>query len=199
MRRRPISVIVWIAIVLAATSPSAQTPTATTRQTPAPAPTGNAENGKALFVKNGCYQCHNYEGQGGAAGARLAPNPIPFRGLLAYVRAPRGDMPPYTPRVMSDQDVADVYAFLQSRPRPTAPPAFSVRRGVQASRARRWPTAPRPTRSTSTTRRLACSGIRAHRSSRRLLRSANPRRRPDGRSSTRTASGSRSTNGLARR
>ena len=74
----------------------------------------------ALFTKNGCYQCHNYEAQGGAAGARLAPTPIPFRGFAAYVRAPRGDMPPYTAKVMSEQDLADVYAFLRSRPRPPA-------------------------------------------------------------------------------
>ncbi len=82
------------------------------------APPGNAETGKTLFVKNGCYQCHNYEGHGGAAGARLAPGPLPFRAFLAYVRAPRGDMPPYATRVMSDQELADVYAYLRSRPRP---------------------------------------------------------------------------------
>src|SRR6266851_1600675 len=86
----------------------------------APTPAGDADKGKTLFVKNGCYQCHNYEGQGGAAGARLAPNPLPFRGFLAYVRAPRGEMPPYTVKVMSDQDLADVHAFLRSRPRPPA-------------------------------------------------------------------------------
>jgi ubiquinol-cytochrome c reductase cytochrome c subunit len=87
---------------------------------PAAPPAGDAEKGKALFVKNGCYQCHNYEGQGGSAGARLAPNPLPFRGFTAYVRAPKGEMPPYTDKIMSDQDLADVYAFLRSRPRPPA-------------------------------------------------------------------------------
>jgi hypothetical protein len=29
-------------------------------------------------------------------------------------------MPPYTAKVMSDQDFADIYAYLQSRPRPPA-------------------------------------------------------------------------------
>ena len=87
---------------------------------PAAAPAGDAEQGKTFFVKNGCYQCHNYEGQGGAAGPRLAPNPLPFRGFVTYVRAPRGDMPPYTDKVMSEQQLADVYAFLRSRPRPPA-------------------------------------------------------------------------------
>jgi len=87
---------------------------------PAAAPPGEAGKGKTLFVKNGCYQCHNYEGQGGAAGARIAPTPPPFRGFVDYVRSPRGDMPPYAAKVMSEQDLADVYAYLRSRPRPPA-------------------------------------------------------------------------------
>src|SRR6516162_1668990 len=71
-------------------------------------------------VNNGCYQCHNYEGNGGGAGARIAPNPPPFRGFVAYVRSPKGDMPPYKEKVLSEQDLADIYAYLRSRPRPPA-------------------------------------------------------------------------------
>ena len=108
---------VLIAAVPSSAGVSAQTPPPA--QPPA-APAGDAANGKTLFVKNGCYQCHNYEGQGGAAGARIAPNPPPFRGFVNYVRAPRGDMPPYTVKVMTEQDLADVYAYLRSRPRPPA-------------------------------------------------------------------------------
>jgi len=89
------------------------------QQTPAP-PAGDVERGKALFVRNGCYQCHNYEGQGGTAGARLAPNPLPFRGFVTYVRSPKGDMPPYKEKVLSEQDLADIHAYLRSRPRPPA-------------------------------------------------------------------------------
>ena len=85
---------------------------------PAAAPAGDADRGRTLFTRNGCYQCHNYEGQGGAAGPRIAPNPLPFRGFAAYVRAPRGDMPPYTVKVMAEQDLADVYAYLRTRARP---------------------------------------------------------------------------------
>jgi hypothetical protein len=84
------------------------------------APQGDAERGKTLFVKVGCYQCHNYEGHGGAAGARLAPNPLPFRGFIGYVRSPKGDMPPYREKVLPEQDLADIYAYLRSRPRPPA-------------------------------------------------------------------------------
>jgi mono/diheme cytochrome c family protein len=102
----------WLSVVVSAQAPAPVQPAA--------APPGDAEKGKTLFVKNGCYQCHNYEGQGGAAGARIAPNPLPFPGFVRYVRSPRGDMPPYTVKVMSDQDLADVHAYLRSRPRPPA-------------------------------------------------------------------------------
>ena len=112
---------VVVAVIAAGARVAAAAPQTTpAAQAAADAPAGNAEQEKLVFTKNGCYQCHNYEGHGGAAGARLAPNPLPFRGFIAYVRAPRGEMPPYTSKVMSDQDVADVYAFLQSRPRPPA-------------------------------------------------------------------------------
>ena len=85
----------------------------------AAAPTGNVENGKRLFMKDGCYQCHGREGQGSVmSGPRLAPNPIPLEVLLRYVRKPSGEMPPYTEKVISDQELTDIYAFLQSRANP---------------------------------------------------------------------------------
>ena len=88
-------------------------------QTPAAAPAGNAQNGKKIFDSYGCYQCHGHEGQGGA-GPRIAPRPIAFAVLLKYVRQPAGQMPPYTAKVVSDQEFADIYAYLQSIPAPPA-------------------------------------------------------------------------------
>ena len=80
----------------------------------------SAANGHALFVKVGCYQCHGYQGQGGAAGPRIAPDPLPFDGLAAFVRTSSGEIPPYTTTILSDGDLADIYAYLQSVPRPPA-------------------------------------------------------------------------------
>ena len=91
---------------------SAQAPEATA------APKGNAENGKKIYTSYGCYQCHNYEAHGGRAGARLAPNPIPFAAFSRFVREPRNSMPPYTPKSVSDQELADIYAFLLTIPAP---------------------------------------------------------------------------------
>jgi ubiquinol-cytochrome c reductase cytochrome c subunit len=85
---------------------------------------GNAENGKRQFVKLGCYTCHGYQGQGGGAGAKLAPHPIAAANLIAYVRHPAGSMPPFTAKVVSDQELMDIHAYLASVPAP--PPAKDI-------------------------------------------------------------------------
>jgi ubiquinol-cytochrome c reductase cytochrome c subunit len=107
------SAILAFLIVAAA---SAHTP-APPQQTAAPA--GNAVEGKKLYVSYGCYQCHGYEAQGSSAtGPRLGPRPIAFTAFSRYVRQPTGQMPPYTSKVVSDADLANIYAFVQSRPAP---------------------------------------------------------------------------------
>ena len=82
------------------------------------APKGSAETGKTLFMKFGCFECHGREGQGAVTGPRLNQNPITFARFNTYIRKPSGEMPPYTTKVVSEQQAADIYAFLQSLPRP---------------------------------------------------------------------------------
>lgn len=80
---------------------------------------GNSENGKRLYAKYGCYECHGYEGQGGgSAGPRIGPEPIPLAALIGYVREPAREMPPYSEKVVSDKDLTDIYEFLKSLPHP---------------------------------------------------------------------------------
>ncbi|MDP9112081.1 MAG: cytochrome c [Acidobacteriota bacterium] len=82
---------------------------------------GDTANGKRLFERNGCYQCHGYVGQGGTAGARLAQTKLPLAAFTAYVRNPAsGNMPPFRAKVMSDQELADVYAYIKTFPEPKA-------------------------------------------------------------------------------
>ena len=83
----------------------------------------NVENGKRLYVRDGCYECHGYAGQGGA-GARLAPKVLSAANLIKYVRHPAGAMPPYTNKVVSDAELTDIRAFLASLPEP--PPLKSI-------------------------------------------------------------------------
>jgi len=87
-------------------------------------PGQDAANGKKLFTKDGCYQCHGTQGQGTTAGARLAPKPLALAALITYVRQPKGQMPPYTAKVISDAELADIRAYLSSIPEP--PPAKNI-------------------------------------------------------------------------
>ena len=89
----------------------------------AQAPKGDAKNGQKLFENYGCYQCHGHVGQGGA-GARIAPKPIPWAAFSKYVRQPTDQMPPYTAKVVPDNQLADIYAYLETIP--AAPPVKSV-------------------------------------------------------------------------
>jgi mono/diheme cytochrome c family protein len=80
--------------------------------------TANAQNGQRLYSAFGCYECHGSQGQGSTqtGGVRIGPPQIPFSGFVAYVREPASQMPPYTSKVVSEAQLADIYVFLQSRP-----------------------------------------------------------------------------------
>ena len=43
------------------------------------------DRGKKDFVEVGCYQCHGYQGQGGA-GPRIAPKPLSLEAFTRWVR-----------------------------------------------------------------------------------------------------------------
>jgi mono/diheme cytochrome c family protein len=85
---------------------------------PAAAQAASAEHGKQVFMQKGCWQCHGTQGQGAVTGPRLAPDPMPFETLSAFVRSSNRNMPPYREAVLSDGDLADLYAYLQSVPKP---------------------------------------------------------------------------------
>lgn len=80
-------------------------------QTPAP----NAEKGQRLYAGNSCYFCHGTLGQGlGVTGARIGPPARAVAGFITYVRRPAGAMPAFTDKILSDADLADIYAFLRT-------------------------------------------------------------------------------------
>jgi ubiquinol-cytochrome c reductase cytochrome c subunit len=81
----------------------------------------SAENGKVAFVKNGCWQCHGFEGQGSVAtsgGRVIAKTKLPFEAFKAFVRNSPAEMPPFREQMLSDADLADIYAYLESLPEP---------------------------------------------------------------------------------
>lgn len=91
-------------------------------QAPAPATAaGNAERGKDTFFRSGCDQCHGREAQGSPTTApRLGPAALPIEAFTLFTRKPRLQMPPYSPEILSDADLADIYAYVTSRPQPVA-------------------------------------------------------------------------------
>jgi len=80
-------------------------------------PAGSAEKGKAAYVQNGCWQCHGFVGQGGIAGVKLAPDPKPIEYIQAFVRNSVGPMPKYSEKILSNQDLIDIHAYLKSIPK----------------------------------------------------------------------------------
>ncbi|HLH75735.1 MAG TPA: c-type cytochrome [Candidatus Binataceae bacterium] len=85
------------------------------------APSGSAARGKLLFIKVGCYECHDYAGEGSVfTGPSLSPNPLPYPAFAAQVRLPRQYMPKYPVKYLSEQQLADIYAYVRSLPPPPA-------------------------------------------------------------------------------
>jgi hypothetical protein len=65
-------------------------------------------------------------GRGGGTGPHLAPNPLPFEAFAGQVRRPANAMPPYTTVVLSDGELADIYAYLLTIPPLPDPKAAAI-------------------------------------------------------------------------
>jgi len=83
-------------------------------------PRGNVANGKKLFETVGCFECHGWAGQGGAAGPKLI-NPPAYPAFIVQLRTPRNVMPPFTTKVLGDQQAADIYSYISTFPKPPDP------------------------------------------------------------------------------
>ena len=80
---------------------------------------GDAANGKRVYLTDGCFTCHGRSGQGGAMNypaPALAQTEMPVEAFVAFLREAPNDMPAYSADVLSDKDAADIHAFLRSLP-----------------------------------------------------------------------------------
>src|SRR5471032_3400223 len=70
----------------------------------------DAARGKILFTqKYGCYQCHGTQGQGSAVtGPKLAPDPLPYEALSAFIRTSSRNMPPFREAILPSADLEDI-------------------------------------------------------------------------------------------
>jgi mono/diheme cytochrome c family protein len=93
------------------------------------APNGEIANGKRLYLADRCFTCHGRVGQGGAYNTPapiLAHTMLPFEAFKGQIRDPINDMPAFPPAILSDKDIADIYAFVQSLPGPGSPKDFPI-------------------------------------------------------------------------
>ena len=82
-----------------------------------------AGEGRALYSDFGCYQCHGYQGQGSQASPpvpRIGPTVYPLEAFAVFLRTPPRLMPAYSPNVMSDAQLREIYDYMRSIPEPPA-------------------------------------------------------------------------------
>jgi ubiquinol-cytochrome c reductase cytochrome c subunit len=73
--------------------------------------------GRELYIKNGCWQCHGFVGQGGITGPKLAPDPKPFDFINVFIRHTNGPMPKYSEKILSKEDLTEIHSYLASIPK----------------------------------------------------------------------------------
>ena len=71
-------------------------------------------SGQVLFNAVGCWECHGYSGQGTLSGPQIATSVLPLPVFQRLLRHPARLMPAYGADVLSDQQVASIYGYLQS-------------------------------------------------------------------------------------
>jgi mono/diheme cytochrome c family protein len=80
---------------------------------------GDPVKGKRLYLADGCFECHGRAGQGGRFNyptPALAQIELPVDSFIAFLRAAPNDMPAFSADVLSDQDAADIHAYLLTLP-----------------------------------------------------------------------------------
>ena len=88
-----------------------------------------AEKGKVAFVKIRLLAVPRLRGAGlGATSPARCWRPIRCRGrrFSAFVRTTNTGMPPYSEKMLPNDDLDDIYAYLSSIPKPTDPKSIPL-------------------------------------------------------------------------
>ena len=102
---------------------------------PVTALAASAEKGKTAYIQHGCWQCHGNAGQGSlptSGGKVIARTPLPLGAFKSFVRTTNGAMPPYRPTILADEELDDIYAYLQSLPPPKAVSDIPLLNGMRS-------------------------------------------------------------------
>ena len=88
---------------------------------------GDPDAGREHYLTFGCYACHGFTGETGSTNTQLNPPRFPQVAFITYVRNPPQisggpfAMPAYGGDDVTDQVLADIYAWLESLPSGTPP------------------------------------------------------------------------------
>ena len=115
MQRRTYVTIALAAVVLSACAPAVSAKTDTTAGTSTTLG-GDAREGAAIF-RNNCSTCHGPTGaEGGAVGPSLRNEHtrMDFGATDSWIKDPQPPMPKLYPQFLSDRQVRDLTAYVQS-------------------------------------------------------------------------------------
>lgn len=110
----------WLfsSVTSAATPPLTQVPRSSLEAQTQTTPTFSPEmlrQGQRLFYEVGCFYCHGIKAEGGV-GPNIARTGLPLELLIQQVYYPEDEMPAFPSTVVSQSDLAAIYAYLQSLP-----------------------------------------------------------------------------------
>jgi ubiquinol-cytochrome c reductase cytochrome c subunit len=80
---------------------------------------GDAGKGKELWAQRNCKNCHGENGEGGYAGPRAGDGST-VDVWISQVRTPKNRMPAYIAEQMSDADITDMWAYMQTLQKPAS-------------------------------------------------------------------------------
>jgi mono/diheme cytochrome c family protein len=81
--------------------------------------TGDPAKGKAAWAQTNCKACHGDNGEGKYAGPRAGDGKT-AADWIKQARTPRANMPTYTAAQISDTLLTDMWAYIQTLPKPAS-------------------------------------------------------------------------------
>jgi ubiquinol-cytochrome c reductase cytochrome c subunit len=113
MTKTLLALVTLAALALGGCSPVSQS--TTTVAAGGGAHTGDKDHGKIVFSMN-CAQCHGADGAGGDIGPSLRGehDRLDYSATVSWIEDPQAPMPKLYPKFLTQQQLLDVAAYVQS-------------------------------------------------------------------------------------
>ena len=86
----------------------------------------SSERGQQTWLRVGCYQCHGTDGHAIYAGRTWMP-----KAIAKYIRRSPTWMPGYPEEVLSDDEIADIIAFMEAIQEPPSADSIDALRDLK--------------------------------------------------------------------